>query len=43
MFWAGRQAAFPAVGRISPDYICMDGTIRRKQLSGNPVPHERDV
>jgi glycolate oxidase len=26
-FWAGRKAAFPAVGRISPDYICMDGTI----------------
>ncbi len=31
-FWAGRKAAFPAVGRISPDYICMDGTIPRKQL-----------
>ena len=26
-FWAGRKAAFPAVGRISPDYLCMDGTI----------------
>ncbi len=26
-FWAGRKAAFPAVGRISPDYYCMDGTI----------------
>lgn len=33
LFWAGRKAAFPAVGRISPDYLCMDGTIPRKQLS----------
>ncbi len=32
-FWAGRKAAFPAVGRISPDYYCMDGTIPRKQLA----------
>ncbi len=31
-FWAGRKSAFPAVGRISPDYICMDGTIPRKAL-----------
>ena len=31
-FWAGRKAAFPAVGRISPDYYCMDGTIPRGQL-----------
>ena len=31
-FWAGRKAAFPAVGRISPDYMCMDGTIPRKAL-----------
>jgi glycolate oxidase len=31
-FWAGRKAAFPAVGRISPDYLCMDGTIPRKAL-----------
>ena len=31
-FWAGRKAAFPAVGSISPDYYCMDGTIPRKQL-----------
>jgi len=30
--WAGRKAAFPAVGRISPDYYCMDGTIPRYQL-----------
>ncbi|HYB09759.1 MAG TPA: FAD-linked oxidase C-terminal domain-containing protein [Alphaproteobacteria bacterium] len=33
LFWAGRKAAFPAIGRISPDYYCMDGTIPRKQLS----------
>jgi glycolate oxidase len=32
LFWAGRKAAFPAVGRISPDYLCMDGTIPRGQL-----------
>ena len=32
-FWAGRKAAFPAVGRISPDYYCMDGTIPRKRLA----------
>lgn len=32
LFWAGRKAAFPAVGRISPDYYCMDGTIPRKEL-----------
>ncbi len=32
LFWAGRKAAFPAVGRISPDYMCMDGTIPRKTL-----------
>jgi len=31
-FWAGRKAAFPAVGRISPDYYCMDGTIPRAAL-----------
>jgi glycolate oxidase len=31
-FWAGRKAAFPAVGRISPDYYCMDGSIPRKKL-----------
>ncbi|MBN9064914.1 MAG: FAD-binding protein, partial [Rhizobiales bacterium] len=31
-FWLGRKAAFPAVGRISPDYYCMDGTIPRKEL-----------
>ena len=33
VFWAGRKAAFPAVGRLSPDYYCMDGTIPRKRLS----------
>lgn len=33
IFWAGRKAAFPAVGRISPDYYCMDGTIKREHLS----------
>src|SRR5262249_38153497 len=32
LFWAGRKAAFPAAGRISPDYYCMDGTIPRAQL-----------
>jgi glycolate oxidase len=31
-FWAGRKAAFPAAGRISPDYYCMDGTIPRKRV-----------
>jgi glycolate oxidase len=31
-FWSGRKAAFPAVGRISPDYYCMDGTIPRGRL-----------
>ena len=31
-FWAGRKAAFPAVGRVSPDYYCMDGTIPRHRL-----------
>jgi len=31
--WAGRKAAFPAVGRVAPDYYCMDGTIPRKHLA----------
>lgn len=31
-FWQGRKSAFPAVGRISPDYYCMDGTIPRHRL-----------
>jgi len=33
LFWSGRKNAFPAMGRISPDYYCMDGTIPRKELS----------
>ena len=33
LFWKGRKSAFPAVGRISPDYYCMDGTIPRKHLA----------
>ncbi len=32
-FWAGRKAAFPAVGRLAPDYYCMDGTIPRRELA----------
>lgn len=32
LFWAGRKAAFPAVGRMSPDYYCIDGTIPRREL-----------
>src|ERR1700736_3364728 len=32
-FWSGRKAAFPAVGRVAPDYYCMDGTIPRARLS----------
>lgn len=32
LFWAGRKAAFPAAGRIAPDYYCMDGTIPRRRL-----------
>jgi len=31
-FWAGRKAAFPAIGRIAPDYYCMDGTIPRRAM-----------
>ncbi|HEX9568113.1 MAG TPA: FAD-linked oxidase C-terminal domain-containing protein, partial [Rhodospirillales bacterium] len=33
VFWSGRKNAFPAVGRISPDYLCMDGTIPRHKLA----------
>jgi glycolate oxidase len=33
VFWSGRKNAFPAVGRISPDYMCMDGTIPRHKLA----------
>ncbi len=32
LFWAGRKAAFPAVGRLAPDYYCVDGTIPRRAL-----------
>jgi glycolate oxidase len=32
-FWAGRKSAFPAMGRISPDYYCMDGTIPRRRIA----------
>jgi glycolate oxidase len=32
LFWSGRKAAFPAVGRLSPDYYCIDGTIPRRSL-----------
>jgi len=32
-FWAGRKAAFPAVGRLAPDYYCMDGTIPRRHIA----------
>ncbi len=32
-FWSGRKNAFPATGRISPDYMCMDSTIPRKRLA----------
>jgi glycolate oxidase len=32
-FWSGRKNAFPASGRISPDYYCMDGTIPRKRVA----------
>jgi glycolate oxidase len=33
LFWSGRKAAFPAVGRLAPDYYCMDGTIPRRRLA----------
>ena len=33
LFWAGRKAAFPAMGSLAPDYYCMDGTIPRRRLS----------
>jgi glycolate oxidase len=33
LFWKGRKSAFPAVGRLSPDYYCMDGTIPRREVS----------
>lgn len=40
--WAGRKAAFPAIGQISPDYYCMDGTIPRKSL-GAVLRHINDL
>ena len=40
-FWAGRKAAFPAVGRISPDYYCMDGTIPRDAPARGADAHAR--
>jgi len=33
LFWSGRKAAFPAIGRLTPDYYCMDGTIPRRTLA----------
>ncbi len=33
LLWKGRKSAFPAVGRLAPDYLCMDGTIPRRQVS----------
>ena len=33
LFWQGRKAAFPAIGQLAPDYLCMDGTIPRKHLA----------
>ncbi len=33
LFWSGRKAAFPAIGRLTPDYFCMDGTIPRRALA----------
>lgn len=41
-FWAGRKAAFPAVGRLAPDYYCMDGTIPRKHL-GKVLKHINEL
>ena len=32
LFWAGRKAAFPAVGQIAPDYMCLDGSVPRGRL-----------
>ena len=41
--WKGRKGAFGAVGRISPDYLCMDGTIPTSQLPARAAPHPGDV
>ncbi len=43
IFWKGRKAAFPAVGRLAPDYYCMDGTIPRKRLPEVLAAHRRAV
>ena len=40
--WLGRKAAFPAVGRLAPDYYCMDGTIPRRKPCGS-VEHDQYV
>ena len=40
-FWSGRKNAFPAAGRISPDYYCMDGTIPRNKLGRCSRPSSR--
>jgi len=32
-FWSGRKSAFPAIGRMTPDYYCIDGTVPRKRLA----------
>ncbi|MFV2090361.1 MAG: FAD-linked oxidase C-terminal domain-containing protein [Pseudomonadales bacterium] len=40
--WAGRKAAFPAIGRLSPDYYCMDGTIPRARLA-EVLTHIREL
>jgi glycolate oxidase len=41
LLWKGRKSAFPAVGRISPDYYCMDGTIPRRHLAHVLLEMER--
>ncbi len=41
LLWQGRKSAFPAIGRISPDYYCMDGTIPRGQLANVLTAMER--
>ena len=41
-FWSGRKNAFPAAGRISPDYYCMDGTIPRKNARADAQGHRAD-
>ena len=43
LFWAGRKAAFPAVGRISPDYYCMDGTIPRARAAAGAARASREL